>query len=77
MNPVAHIKLRLPNREPVRSSVNEDEIYEMIDFREVDQKPCSKRVRRFVSSQNSPSISKLPGNIVSDLPILKNILYIC
>ena len=58
MNTVAHIKLRLPKREPVRSSVDEDEVYEMIDFREVDQKPCSKRVSRFVSSQNSPSISK-------------------
>ena len=51
---------------------DKDVVYEVIDLREVDWKPCSRRAKKFVSLQNNPSV-KLPGNM-SNLPILQNIL---
>ena len=50
-----------------------DVVYEVIDLREVDWKPCSRRAKKFVSLQNNPSV-KLPGRNMSNLPILQNIL---
>jgi len=37
---------------------DEDVVYEMIDLREVDWKPCSRRAKKFMSLQNNPSVSK-------------------